>query len=81
MLKTIKTPEQHDIALARIYALMQQNVLPATPEGDELEVLAVLVEAYEKKTFPFPKPNPIEAIQFRMEQLGVTKEALMEVWA
>jgi|GEM_PF-3380350 len=55
MSKVIETLEQHAKALERIYALVKQNVLPATPEGDELELLAVLVEVYEKKAFPFPK--------------------------
>jgi HTH-type transcriptional regulator/antitoxin HigA len=41
-----------------------------TLEGDRLDVLVTLIEAYEKEVYPFDPPHPIEAIQFRMEQLG-----------
>lgn len=77
MSKIIKTQEEHTQALARVYELIQKNVIPNTPEGDELELLALLVENYEKKVFPLPKPNPLNAIKFRMEQLGVSKEELL----
>ncbi len=77
MLKIIKTSEEHTQALARVYELMQKNIIPNTPEGNELELLALLVENYEKKVFPLPKPNPLDAIKFRMEQLGVSKEELL----
>jgi HTH-type transcriptional regulator/antitoxin HigA len=47
-----------------------------TGEGDELDVLATLVDAYETKHFPIESPDPIEAIQFRMEQMGMERKDL-----
>ena len=47
-----------------------------TAEGDELDVLATLVEAYENKHFPISAPDPVEAIKFRMEQLGLDRKDL-----
>jgi antitoxin component HigA of HigAB toxin-antitoxin module len=44
-------------------------------------MLSILVEAYEKKFFPFPKVNPIEAAMFRMEQLGITKQEMLTILA
>jgi HTH-type transcriptional regulator/antitoxin HigA len=49
---------------------------PDTDDGDELEVLATLVDAYEVKHFPVDSPDPIEAIRFRMEQLGLDRKDL-----
>jgi HTH-type transcriptional regulator/antitoxin HigA len=47
-----------------------------TDDGDELDVLATLVDAYETKHFPIDSPDPIEAIRFRMEQLGLERKDL-----
>ena len=47
-----------------------------TPEGDELEIIVTLVEAYEKKHFNIAPPDPVEAIKFRMEQLGLKQSDL-----
>jgi HTH-type transcriptional regulator/antitoxin HigA len=60
-------------AVKRIEALMDQGVKPGTPEDDELEVLITLVDAYESKAFPIDVPDPIRAIQFRMEQQGLSR--------
>jgi HTH-type transcriptional regulator/antitoxin HigA len=49
---------------------------PGTEEGDELDVLATLVEAYERVNFPIEFPDPVEAILFRMEQMGIDRKAL-----
>jgi len=49
---------------------------PGTPEGERLDVLVTLVEAYEKKHFPLDLPDPVEAIKFRMEQMGLTPKDL-----
>jgi HTH-type transcriptional regulator/antitoxin HigA len=59
-------------ALARVSTLVDLDPEAGTPEGDELEVLSILVERYEAKHFPMEKPDPIEAIRFRMEQSGLT---------
>ncbi len=71
----IKTQRQHEAALQRIDALM--GVERSTPENDELELLATLVELYEDKTCPIALPDPIEAIRFRMEQAGLRQRDLV----
>jgi len=76
MLKPIKTDEQHELYLDRAYKLMQMNIDPNSEESDELEVLSILIEAYEKTNYPIGAPNPIEAIIFRLDQLGLPKSAL-----
>jgi HTH-type transcriptional regulator/antitoxin HigA len=58
-------------ALARISELLERDPAPGTDEGDLLEILSTLVEAYEAKRYPIEKPDPIEAIKFRMDQLGI----------
>jgi len=73
--KIIKTEEDYDNALARIDELMDAE--PNTPEGDELELLVTLVELYEEKKYPIDMPDPIEAVKFRMEQLGLHQKDLV----
>ncbi len=73
--KVIKTEGDYQRALARIDKLM--NAEPNTPEGDELELLATLVELYEEKKYPIDMPNAIEAIKFRMEQLNLNQQAIV----
>ena len=70
----IRTEEDHLRAIARIEALM--SALPNTPEGDELDVLATLVEAYEAKHHPIDAPSPVAAIRFRMEQRHLSRKDL-----
>ncbi len=70
----IKTDDDYSDAMQRIDALM--DALPGTEEGDELDVLATLVEAYERNHFPIDPPDPVEAILFRMEQMGIDRKAL-----
>lgn len=67
--KIIKTEEDYQKVLSRIDELMDAE--PNTPEGDELELLVTLVELYEDKKYPIDMPDAIEAIKFRMEQLGL----------
>lgn len=73
-IRPIRTEQDHDEALARIDELMSAKA--GTPEGDELDVLATLVDAYESKHFPMDAPDPVTAIQFRMEQQGLTRKDL-----
>src|SRR5689334_11579440 len=73
--QVIKTEAQHKVALARIEKLFDAK--PGTPEGDELELLTVLVEQFEKTAFPIELPNPLAAIRFRMEQQGLKKKDLI----
>lgn len=68
-IKPIKTNKDHKAALKKIEALLGSK--PDTTEGDELDVLVTLVEAYEQKHYAIGPPDPIEAIKFRMEQLGL----------
>lgn len=77
MIKLIKTPDEHAAALQRVDALMAAEPVPGTPEMDELEVLAHLVETYEKARFPVDLPDAVEAIKFRMEQQGLTQRDLV----
>lgn len=65
-IKPIKTEADYNNALSEIEGLMM--AAPDTPEGDKLDVLVTLVEAYEAKHHPMEMPDPIEAIKFRMEQ-------------
>lgn len=78
MLKPIKNNEQYEEALERVYELMQKEFQPDSNESDELEILSILVEDYEKRHFPINLPEPLEAIKFRMEQMGITKKDMAE---
>src|SRR5687768_12419832 len=73
--KVIKTKAQHRAVLARIEEILDAK--PGTAEGEELELLNTLVDLYEKETFPIDAPDPITAIQFRMEQLGLKPKDLV----
>ena len=75
-IRPIRTRADHKAALKEIAALMQADPKPRTPEGDRLDVLATLVEAYERKQFVIGPPDPVEAIKFRMEQQGLTARDL-----
>ena len=76
-IRPIRSNSDHESALRRIEALMSAR--QDTAEGDELDVLATLVEAYEKEHFPIDAPDPVEAIKFRMEQLGMERKDLEPV--
>jgi HTH-type transcriptional regulator/antitoxin HigA len=69
----IRTEADHDSAVARIAQLI--GAKPDTAEGEELDILATLVDAYEAKHHAIDAPDPITAIQFRM-QLGLTRKHL-----
>ena len=70
----IRTEADHDSAVARIAELI--GAKPDTAEGEELDILATLVDAYEAKHHAVDVPDPIAAIQFRMEQQGLTRKNL-----
>jgi len=76
-IKPIRNEADYDAALRRIEALW--GAPAGTPEGDELDVLATLTEAYEREHYPIEKPDPIEAIKFRLEQQGKDYRALVGV--
>lgn len=69
--KPIKSEEDYQATLRMIEELWDAE--PNTPESDLLEILSTLVEAYENEHSPILPPNPIEAIRYRMEQLGLKK--------
>ncbi len=73
-LKPIRTEADHESAMAEVERLW--GAKSGTPEGDRLDILVTLIEAYEEKLYAFDPPDPIEAIQFRMEQLGLTRKDL-----
>jgi HTH-type transcriptional regulator/antitoxin HigA len=70
--KVIKTEADYEMALAHLETLMEAE--PAAPHEEEMELFAVLIENYERENFPIGLPDPIEAIQFRMEQQGLTRK-------
>ncbi len=69
-IKPINAKKDHRAALKRVEQLWDAK--PKTLEGDELDILLTLVSAYEEKHFPIPIPEPVEAIKFRMDQLGLS---------
>jgi HTH-type transcriptional regulator/antitoxin HigA len=79
MLKPIKTEEQYEIALARVYELMQKDLKENSVESDELEVLSILIKEYENEHYPIPAPNPLDAIKFRLDQMGLSEKELGEI--
>jgi HTH-type transcriptional regulator/antitoxin HigA len=74
-IKPIRTEADYKVALARIDALMDAE--PGTPEGQELDVLTDLVELYEAKHVQMGHPSPVAAIEFRMEQAGLSPRDLI----
>ncbi|MBI2993188.1 MAG: transcriptional regulator [Gammaproteobacteria bacterium] len=77
--KIIKTKKEHRAFLAEVMRLVAEDPRRGTPEGDRLELLAKLVEDYEKERFKFEKPDPIEALRFRMEEQGLRQKDLAPI--
>lgn len=77
--KVIKTRKEHETALARVYELMEKDPKRGSPELDELELLTLVVEDYENKHFPVPPPDPLEAIKFRIDQLGLDESHISKL--
>jgi HTH-type transcriptional regulator/antitoxin HigA len=76
-LKVIKTEKEYKAATERIYALINSEtdqIDPDTSNGDELELLSILVERYEDEQFPKTAPDPIDAIRFRMDQMDLKQK-------
>lgn len=78
MIKVIKSRAEYDAALAAVEELMDRKPAAGSAEADQLEVLTLLVEDYEKKVVPRLLPDPVEAIRFRMEQQGLSQRDLVQ---
>lgn len=76
-IKPIKTEQDYQEALDRLKVIFDAK--KGSPEGDELEILGLLIEKYESMYFPIDLPDPIEAIKFRMEQMGYTQSDLVKI--
>ncbi len=76
-IKPIKNKKNYEDALKRIDDLWSAK--KNTPEGDELDVLTTLVEAYEENNYKIVPPDPVEAIKFRMEQMGLNNSDLIPI--
>ena len=77
MARVIHTDADHNEALAELDRLMEIDPEPGTPEADELDLLALTIETYEKERFPIELPDPVEAIRFRMDQAGLSQRDLV----
>jgi HTH-type transcriptional regulator/antitoxin HigA len=75
-IQPIRTDADHKAALRQISTLMESDPEPGTPEGDRLDILTTLVQAYEARHLPIGAPDPVEAIKFRMEQSGLSVKDL-----
>lgn len=73
-IKPIKTEDDYMATLSEVERLF--DAAPDTPEGDRLEVLTTLLEAYEKAHYSIPAPDPVEAIKYWMESRGITRQDL-----
>ena len=73
-IRPIKTKRDYERALKRLATLISAK--PGTDQGDELDVLATLVDVYEQKNFPIDVADPVEAILFRIEQQGLHRKDL-----
>ena len=76
-INVIKTEEDYNKALKRLEEVFDAPV--NSPQGDEAELLTLLIEKYEEEHYPIESPDPIEAIRFRMEQMNMNKKDLAEV--
>ena len=75
-IRPIHTHADYKAALKDVSALIDRDPAPGTPQGDRLDVLTTLIQAYEARHFPIDAPDPVEAIKFRMEQQGLSVKDL-----
>ena len=75
--KILKTEEDYNIALDRLEVIFDAE--PATPEGDEAELLTLLIEKYENEHYPIPQPDPIAAIEYVMEETNMKPKDLVDI--
>ncbi|UKT62903.1 helix-turn-helix domain-containing protein [Pedobacter mucosus] len=79
MLKVIKTEQEYEVALEKAYLLMQEEIELGTKQADELDLITLLITHYEDSHYPILPPSPIEAIKFRLEQLGKAPSELSKI--
>ena len=77
MARIIHNDTEHREALAELNRLLVLDPADGTPEADELDLLALTVESYEKERFPIAPPDPVDAIRFRMDQAGLSQRDLV----
>ena len=77
MVKIIKNDKEYKSALAEVETLIESDPQSGTEDGDRLELLAFLISTYEDTRYPIEMPIPIEAIKFRMEQLGLRQKDIV----
>ncbi len=75
-IRPIKTEKDYESAISRIEELW--GAKKDTPRGDEFDLLVTLVESYEMKHYPITPPDPVDAIKFRMEQMGMTNSDMVK---
>ena len=73
----IHNEKDYQNALERLEEIFESK--KRTEQGDELEILSILIDKYENENFPIGMPDPIEAIKFRMEQMGMKQKDLAEI--
>lgn len=77
IIQSIKTKQDYDSAVKRLESISEAPL--GTPEGDEAEILATLIDTYEENHFPIGLPHPIEAIKIRMAELGLKNKDLVSI--
>ncbi len=76
-MKVLKTEDEYNQALKRLEVIFDAPI--DSPEGDEADLLGLLIEKYEDEHYPIDPPDPIEAIKFRMEQMDLSKSDLAKI--
>jgi HTH-type transcriptional regulator/antitoxin HigA len=76
-IKLIKTKKEYQAAMARLELIFDSK--KGSPEGDELEVLGIIIEKYENEHFPIDLPDPVEAIKFRLEQMDYNQSDFAKI--
>ena len=78
-LKAIKSEIEYNAALVRVSKLIRESPRKDSDEFNEMEVLSILIKEYELENHPVPSPDPIEAIKFRLDQMGLDESVLIEI--
>jgi len=78
-IRPIRNDEDYRLALRLVSRLVDQDPDPSSPDGEMLDVMATLVEAWEHRHHPIPPPDPVDAIRFAMEQRGMTVKDMVPI--